>query len=147
LKALNIMHAGNLIYIPLFAVLASCSNFKESTQTYGMPIAGAGIGVAVAGDSTKDKVIGATAGALGGGILSNLFFGKEHKAAHYNQGELAGYQRGLNDAAKRRYWDLQKNQNGLSEGSYTLQEVDIPPTNTTDGRILMPRRIQVPIME
>lgn len=150
---MRIPNSGILL---LSVALASCaakqgvasSGFPDSVATYGLPIAGATLGSVVAGDDTKGKVIGAAVGGIGGAVVGQLAFGDKQKQTAYNAGVNEGYQRGVADSTKRRYWELQKNQSGLNpEGEITLQEVDIPATKTPDGRYLMPRTAYMPTVE
>jgi len=140
----------------LSAALVSCaaksgptaSSFPDNVATYGLPVAGAVAGAVVAGDDTKDKAIGAAVGGIGGAVVGQLAFGDKQKQTAYAAGVNEGYQRGVADSTKRRYWELQKTQSGLNpEGEVTLQEIDIPATKTPDGRFLMPRTAFIPTVE
>jgi len=143
------------ILLPALA-LASCaakqgaasSGFPDSVATYGLPILGATAGAVGAGEDTKGKAIGAAVGGIGGAVVGQLAFGDRQKQTAYNAGVNEGYQRGVADSTKRRYWELQKSQSGLNpEGEITLHEVDIPATKTPDGRYLMPRTAFIPTIE
>lgn len=143
---------SNLLPVLSMVLLASCSNkyglsTADTLSEIALPVAGAGIGGALAGDDTTDKVLGAAAGALGGAVLGNLAFGDEKLDKAYKAGLKEGYVKGSSDSAKRDYWKLQY-QNGLDgEGLLTIREYDIPAGETSDGRIKVPSTIKVPIVE
>jgi hypothetical protein len=150
---MRIPNAGILL---LSIVLAACaakpgatsSGFPDSVATYGLPVVGGTLGAVVAGDDTKEKAMGAAIGGIGGAVVGQLAFGDRQKQTAYSAGVTEGYQRGVADSTKRRYWELQKSQKGVNpEGEVTLQEVDIPATKTPDGRYLMPRTAYMPTVE
>ena len=142
-----------MLFVLGMILLSSCSNkyglsTTDTLAELALPAAGAGIGGALAGDDTTDKVLGSAAGALGGSILGSLAFGDEKLDKAYKAGLKEGYVKGSSDSAKRDYWRLQYSQNGLDgEGLLTIREYDIPAGETSDGRIKVPSTIKVPIVE
>jgi|GEM_PF-2408432 len=129
------------------SLLASCGNItrEDGVQT-ASALGGAGLGYALAPDG--DENLFAAGGALIGGLGAAQLAGNQDYKNGVEDGKVQGYSDGQADTAKRMYWVLQAAQGrGRDHGNVTLRQVDIPPTQTEDGRYLMARRVTIPIVD
>lgn len=143
MKKLRIICFGALGF-----VLVSCGNItrEDGIQTAGA-LGGGALGYSLA-DDDDDRAAFSAGGALLGGLASSQLAGNQDYKKGLKDGKELGFEEGQADASKRLYWTLQQSQSSQqTAGNVRLQEVDIAPTYTEDGRYLMSRKVIMPIVD
>ena len=132
--------------VVLVGGLAACQNASDGRKlkSLGIKAGGAGIGAYI-GDEAIESEYGAAIGAVVGGAVGALAtVGMDGEIAK-EEGLIEGYLAGAADQTKRLYWQKQNLETGGRE-QVEIHEIDLPARRTSDGRILAPQRVEVPIV-